>query len=116
MRGRRNMSSRAMSRRSSRRSSNPSSRGGIFQRRNSRRLHPEQHLARVAALQIAVSRHRPEREELRVAVIAKKKDAGKTGRGEARLVPEATGPLLFDEISQPALDSGMIASAHRHKP
>src|SRR5437588_10694521 len=128
MPGRQNMSSRAMSRRSSPRSSNPSNRGANFRRRNKTRphpsrrrfaplqdevrlSHPELHLTRIAAFQIAVPRHRPEREKLRISVIAKIEDARESGRREPRLVPEAVFALHFDEILHAALDGGMIAFA-----
>ncbi len=51
--------------------------------------HPERHRARVGVLEVAVARQRPQRKEFRVAVVAQVEHARETGRGVARLVPEA---------------------------
>ena len=48
---------------------------------------------RITALEIAVARHRPEREEFRIAVVAQIEHPRETGGGVARLVPEAVGAL-----------------------
>ena len=56
-------------------------------------LHTERHRPTVSALQIAIARHRPEREEFPIAVIAQIEDAGKAGRGVSLLVPQAVGAL-----------------------
>ena len=56
-------------------------------------LHPERHRARIGALEVAVARERPQREELRIAVVAQIEHARETGGGVARLVPEAVVAL-----------------------
>ena len=43
-----------------------------------RHLHPPRHRARIAALEIAVARHRPQREEFRIAVVAQIEHARET--------------------------------------
>ena len=78
-------------------------------------LHPVGHRAGIAALEIAVARHRPQREKLRIAVVAQIEHARKTGRGIARLVPEAVGALRVGEILEAARDRGMIDFAGGHQ-
>ncbi len=56
-------------------------------------LHPVNERAGIGALEIAVARHRPHREELRIAVVAQVEHARETGRGVARLIPETVCPL-----------------------
>src|SRR6202035_31415 len=74
-------------------------------------LHPERHRPHIAALEIAVARQRPQREEFRIAVVAQIEHAGETGRGVARLVPKTVGALLCGEIGDAAGDCRMIDAA-----
>src|SRR5262249_49173354 len=55
----------------------------------SKRSHPVHDGGGVAALQVPVTRHRPGREEILVAVIAQIEDARKTDRGVVRFRPSA---------------------------
>src|SRR5882672_8747102 len=79
------------------------------------KLHPEGHRAHIAALEIAVARQRPEREEFRIAVVAQIEHARETRRGVARLVPEAVGALLRGQIGDAAGDRRMIDVAGGHQ-
>src|SRR5271156_1023025 len=78
--------------------------------------HPEGHRPRVAAFEIAVTRHGPYREEFRVAVVAQIEHAGKTRRGITRLVPESIAALGRGEILDAACDRRMIDVAGGHEP
>src|ERR1700685_922079 len=71
-------------------------------------LHPERHRTHIAAFEIAVACQRPQREELRIAVVAQIEHARETGRGVARLIPEAVAALLRGEIGDAAGDGRMI--------
>src|SRR5580704_1708545 len=65
-------------------------------------LHPERHRPHITALEIAVARQRPQREEFRIAVIAQIEHARETRRGVARFVPETVGALVRGEIGDAA--------------
>jgi hypothetical protein len=78
-------------------------------------LNPKSHGARVAALEIAIARQRPQRKKFRIPVITKVKHARKAGRGGARLVPEAVAFLPSGEIGDAARHRGMIDFAGRHQ-
>src|SRR4029450_7175481 len=73
------------------------------------RSHPDQNRSGVGGFQIAIAGKRPKREEFRVAVVAQIEDAGETGRGEARLGPEAVCTLLTQKVVDATLDRGMVA-------
>src|SRR6267154_4030151 len=83
-------------------------------------LHPERHRRAVLVLEAAVARQRPEREEFRVAVVAQVEDARETGRGVARLVPEAVSGLVAQQIVDAALHrrAAELAGGHQaeHRP
>ncbi len=62
--------------------------------------HAERDAAVVGRGQIAIARHRPEREELPVAVIAQIEHARETGRGEALFVPQSFAGLMVAADSE----------------
>ena len=68
-----------------------------------RQLHPELDGLVVARGQVAIARQRPQREELRVAVVAQIEHARETGRGVARLLPESVAALMALQIFDAAL-------------
>src|ERR1700677_4805851 len=72
------------------------------------RSHPPRHRARITALQIAVTCHRPYREELRIAVVAQVEHARETGCGVTRLIPETVRPLSVGQIFDAANNRGVI--------
>jgi hypothetical protein len=79
------------------------------------RLHPKSDRAAVGALEVAITRHRPQREEFRIAVIAKVEHARKTGRSVAFLLPQTVGALRLGEIIHAALHSAMIDFDRGHE-
>ena len=68
-----------------------------------------------AGQQVAVTRQRPEREEFPVAVIAQIEHPRETGRGVARLVPEAVGGLRLQQITHAARHRRMVDLAGGHQ-
>ena len=71
--------------------------------------------ARVGALEIAVARQRPEREELRIAVVAQIEHARKPRRSVTLLVPKAIGTLRRRQVIDAARDRRMRRFAGRHQ-
>src|SRR6266705_3614924 len=69
----------------------------------------------VAGLEVAIARHCPDREEFRIAVIAKVKNAGEPNGREARLVPQAVSPLRLRQVVDAARHRGMIDLAGGHQ-
>src|ERR1700722_10064764 len=76
---------------------------------------PELDPARIADLEIAIARQRPEREEFRIAVIVQIEHARKAAAGVVRLAPEAIGFLRDLEIIDPARHGRMIDLPRRHQ-
>src|SRR5688572_7240904 len=73
------------------------------------------HAPGIAALEIAVARQRPEREEFRIAVIVQIEDARKTPAGVMGLRPQAVGLLRRLQIIHPARHGRMIHLPRRHQ-
>src|SRR5262249_18727350 len=78
--------------------------------------HAPADLTRIAALQVAIAGERPEREELRIAMVAQVEDTPQTAAGIMPLPPEAVGFLIFLQPGDAAGDRGMIDLARRHQP
>src|SRR5437763_11423611 len=69
----------------------------------------------VAGLEVAIARHGPDREEFRIAMIAKVKNAGEPHGREARLVPQAVSSLRPRQVVDAARHRGMIDLASGHQ-
>src|SRR5262249_36907912 len=78
-------------------------------------LHPPRNPPHIAAREIAVARQGPKRKIFRIAVVAQIEHAREPGRGIARLVPEAVGALVIDEIFDAARHRRMIDCARRYE-
>src|SRR5579863_2406891 len=74
-------------------------------------LHAVRHSSGVAALQIPIARQGPEREKLRIAVVAQVENPRKTGRGVARLIPETILALRRRQVSDAAPYGRMVEFA-----
>src|SRR5712692_2341768 len=77
--------------------------------------HPKPHRLRIPALEIAITRQRPQREEFPVAVVAQIEYAREPGRGVMPLAPEPVGALRAREIVDAARHRRMIDLARRHQ-
>ena len=70
----------------------------------------------VAFFQTAEARHRPKREIFRVAVIAQKKDSGKSRRCETLFLPKSILRLSPRKIAHPQSDRFVLDQAGGHQP
>src|SRR5207253_6029705 len=84
-------------------------------REAARASHPVRHRLRISALQVAVARERPQREEFPVAVVAQVEHARETSRGVKLLVPQPVRALRARKIIDAARDRRMIDLARRHQ-
>jgi len=79
-------------------------------------LHTERYRSTIAAPQVAIARHRPERKESRISVIAQIEHAWKACRRVPLLIPKAMIALILHKIRDAASNGRMVHLATAMRP